>query len=496
MEELPPGARTAPSGAHVDLTQCLPDEIVARILAITSRNTRVSEVCVLTRVCRRWHRLLNRPPFEAWRETEFLWRRHSRAPSALVGLLDVLPDIDTLPAGLWRPRPPHIDPSLWGPHTLVFEKDRGFQAVELELVGLCRDSLRTLEGGHPEAAQAALATCPLLRSLDVSALDNCVVRGFVERARAGLPAIDELPGLNKVNDCELPPGDSPEGRMLAHALRSIKIEGALEKVLRSLVALGCQRLEHLSCWLCLVKWRSRSDELLRDARMLAEGLCPLRRLTTDLVEVTMLTAFAEDERQARSLRFLTWRNYRAVHWDDERSAAENAQFAAALARLTALERLVLEDKNHMRGALLALPSLRSLVSLATQWAEGMEAVLPQCTQLTFLHLLTAPCAPELLQSAVVPLAGLVHLELVGGIGAGNCTDNFIAELAYHSEWLPELREMGVKGVDPGVADDLSDFRPQVEVWDMATPQESEESEEDEGGTRGEASEQDSDSTSD
>eukprot|EP00727_Mastigamoeba_balamuthi_P003540 m51a1_g13183 hypothetical protein (222) ;mRNA; r:168-2049 len=129
--------------------------------------------------------------------------------------------------------------------------DRGFQAVELELVGLCRDSLRTLEGGHPEAAQAALATCPLLRSLDVSALDNCVVRGFVERARAGLPAIDELPGLNKVNDCELPPGDSPEGRMLAHALRSIKIEGALEKVLRSLVALGCQRLEHLSCWLCL-----------------------------------------------------------------------------------------------------------------------------------------------------------------------------------------------------------------------------------------------------
>eukprot|EP00727_Mastigamoeba_balamuthi_P014587 m51a1_g9753 hypothetical protein (318) ;mRNA; r:1602584-1603537 len=317
MEGLPQGARTAPSGAHVDLTQCLPDEIVARILAIASRNTRASKVCMLTRVCRRWRRLLNKPPFKAWRESQFLWWRHSRAPSALVGVLEVLPDINTLPAGLWWPRPPHIDSSLWGPHTLTFEKDRGFQAVELELVGLCRDSLRTLMGGHPEAAEAALAICPLLRTLEVSALGNCVVRGFVEHTRVGLPAIDELPGLNKVGHCKLPPGDSPTGRMLVQALRSIRIEGTLEGVLRSLAALGCQRLESLSCWLCLVKGHSRGDDLLSDSRMLAKGLCPLRTLTGCLVEAMMLTAFAKTDWQAsgraRSPGASGWFWSRALH---------------------------------------------------------------------------------------------------------------------------------------------------------------------------------------
>eukprot|EP00727_Mastigamoeba_balamuthi_P014592 m51a1_g9758 hypothetical protein (374) ;mRNA; f:1614050-1616215 len=354
-----PGARTAPAGAHVDLTECLPDDVVARIFAHVGQSANASEVCELSRVCRRWRRLLSRPPFEAWRATYCSWSVPSRVPSALVGTLYFSYHIDTLPAGLWRPRPPHIDPSLWGPHTLAFE-NLGPVDVALELVGLCRDSLRTLEGGHPEAAQAALATCPLLRSLEVSALDDCVVRGFVERARAGLPAIDELPGINEVGDCALPPGDSPAGRMLARALRSVHIEGAFEEALRSLVALGCQRLEHLSCWLCLVEGNDSGDDLLRDSRTLAEGLCPLRTLKAEEVEAPMLTAFAEAERQARSLRFLEWRNYRSGHWDDERSTAENAQFAAALARLTALERLVLEDKEHMRGALVALPSLRSL----------------------------------------------------------------------------------------------------------------------------------------
>eukprot|EP00727_Mastigamoeba_balamuthi_P001575 m51a1_g11414 hypothetical protein (195) ;mRNA; r:21747-22331 len=192
----------------------------------------------------------------------------------------------------------------------------------------------------------------------------------------------------------------------------------------------------------------------------------------------MLTAFAEAERQARSLRCLEWRNFRSGHWDDQRSAAENAQFAAALARLTALERLTLEDTGRMRGGLEVLPNLGSLVSLATQWAEGMEAVLPQCTQLTFLRLSLSPCSPELLQSAVVPLSGLVHLELVAGAASEHCAESFVGDLAEHSEWLPALRQMRVEEVDLGVVQHLIDLRPQVEVWDMTfyPPEKSEGSE--------------------
>eukprot|EP00727_Mastigamoeba_balamuthi_P014589 m51a1_g9755 hypothetical protein (189) ;mRNA; f:1608170-1608964 len=159
--------------------------------------------------------------------------------------------------------------------------------------------------------------------------------------------------------------------MLTQVLRSVHIKGTLEEALHSLVALGCQHLKSLSCWLCLVKGHDSSDDLLSDVQMLAEGLCLLRTLKA---------------KEIKSLQCLEWRKYRSGILDDEHSAAENVQFAAALARLMALERLVLEDMNHMYRVLAVLLSLRLLVLLVTQWAEGMEAVLLQCMQLTFLHL--------------------------------------------------------------------------------------------------------------
>eukprot|EP00727_Mastigamoeba_balamuthi_P003541 m51a1_g13184 hypothetical protein (103) ;mRNA; r:2092-2443 len=62
---------------------------------------------------------------------------------------------------------------------------------------------------------------------------------------------------------------------------------------RSLVALGCQRLESLSCWLCLAEGHVSGADLLGDARMLAEGLCPLHMLEIEDAEAPMLKAFAE-----------------------------------------------------------------------------------------------------------------------------------------------------------------------------------------------------------
>eukprot|EP00727_Mastigamoeba_balamuthi_P003668 m51a1_g13299 hypothetical protein (459) ;mRNA; f:648-2101 len=440
--------RAAPAGANVDLTEWLPDDIVAHILAIASRGAQASDVCSFTRVCHRWRRHCNAFPFVAWRDAEFRWRLPSRAPSALVGVLTVSHHVDRVSAGLWRPRPPGIDPSLWGPHTLVLDFSVD-EKVALELVKACRDSLRVLKGAPENAAAQALATCPLLAILDISTLGFGVWSGFAERARAGLPAISELPGENELCEGVLPPRGSPEGAMIAEALRRVRIECVPDETLQSFVELGCQRLEEMTVVVRIGEDELEGEDLSREARRLAESVGPLQVLEVEQMTVPLLEGFASVDRLTTSLRRLEWVSFFMRVRSIEQAELDNIIMSEALVRLTALTELVIQDPDLNDGALVVIDTLPSLSSLTIGWDEGAEDSVAGCTALTSLTLCAWKHSSESLRMAVAPLPCLVHLTVMDverrGASVGvRWINGFLAEMAEHAEWLPTLRTLAIQ----------------------------------------------------
>eukprot|EP00727_Mastigamoeba_balamuthi_P014102 m51a1_g9314 hypothetical protein (1223) ;mRNA; r:110491-116260 len=405
-----------------DLTKLLPDNALGRILAICSRGARVSDVLALTAVCSRWRTLSNRPPFPPWREARFDLRQ-----------------------------PQHVSPSLWGPHTLVL-KEGVKEDVALTLVRASRDSLRVLRGVPEDVAEEALATCPLLSTLDVGALGLCAWRGFAARVRAGLPAIDELPGENALQDGVLPPRGSPEGDMIAQALRRVSFECVPDETVRSFEQLGCLRVEEMTIVSRIGDENLAGDELFREALRLAESVGPLHTLLVEQMDASLLAAFVSVDKHRLTLRRLGWETYYGYRLDRAGFERENSAFGAALARLTGLTDLAVQDPDLNEGVLALATSLPSLSSLTIRWAEGVADTLVRCPALTSLTLTACKHSSESLRRAVVPLTRLVNLSVMDDSGRGDTSSGvrwinaFLAEMAEHAEWLPALRTLTIQDV--------------------------------------------------